>query len=66
MTASALNPRIIHRECGGWLALSPPDEALRIGVVASTQDAAEAQYRASLAQWRLAFSEAANRTAASI
>lgn len=46
------SPIMIERHCGGWLALSPLCEPIKIGVTALTRDEAVAQLRASLARWR--------------
>jgi len=47
------SPRIVARKCGGWLAVSPPNSALRIGVTANTQDEAASKFTAAEAEWSL-------------
>lgn len=47
----AVEPQMIPRQCGGWLALSPPGARLRIGVTATTEEAARAGFRQALARW---------------
>jgi hypothetical protein len=47
---AAIQPRLVPRECGGWLALSP-DAALRIGVTAPTELEAREAFRHALNRW---------------
>ena len=46
-----LEPRLIHRACGGWLALSPERAKLRIGAVGDTEDDAWRNWKASARAW---------------
>ena len=46
-------PKVVHRECGGWIAYPPPDAGIRIGVTAESEDAARSKYMSAIAQWRL-------------
>ncbi len=48
--AGPAEPRIIHRECGGVLAVSASSDALRIGVAAKTEAQAREQFAASYAR----------------
>jgi len=48
----SVEPRLIRRYCGGWLAVSPPDAPLHIGVVAETADRARTNYAHELGEWR--------------
>jgi len=50
-TSTIEKPRIVHRECGGWLALSPLGAALRIGVTAPSEGEAIEGYRAAVEKW---------------
>lgn len=45
------NIRIVHRKCGGWLALSPTGFPLQIGVTAETEEGARASFAQTLARW---------------
>lgn len=45
-------PTLIRRQCGGWLAVSPLLEEVKIGVAGNTEIEAEERYRAALARWR--------------
>jgi hypothetical protein len=49
--SAPIQPRLVARECGGWLAISPHGSALRIGVTAATESEAREAYHQSLAQW---------------
>lgn len=44
----AVNPVLIERKCGGWLAITPRGWPLGIGVTADTKENAEANFRAEL------------------
>lgn len=46
-------PKLIERQCGGWLAISPACEPIKIGVSAETEQDAAFRYRVALAQWRM-------------
>lgn len=45
------HPKLIHRACGGWLAVSPDGACLRIGVTAETEDGARKRYQQTVARW---------------
>ncbi len=45
-------PRIIKRECGGWLAVSGRAERVKIGVTAATEIEASDLYLRRIALWR--------------
>lgn len=49
-TESGAHLRIVHRKCGGVLALSPDGDALQIGVVASTEEEARDRFSQSRAR----------------
>lgn len=51
MNRQIIHPRLIERECGGWLALSPFDAQIRIGVTANTEEAARHEFARSIARW---------------
>lgn len=53
-------PNLIHRRCGGWLAVSPRSEPIKIGVTADTRDDAICMFIASLERWRLIKADAAS------
>ena len=45
-------PRLVQRQCGGWLALAPRGASLRIGVWADSEDAARDKYRTTVEGWQ--------------
>lgn len=45
-------PRTIRRQYGGWLAVSPLTEDIKIGTCGSTEAEAVELYSAALARWR--------------
>jgi hypothetical protein len=47
----SIQPLIMRRECGGWLATSPADAAIRLGVTAGTEAEARKKFTQSLARW---------------
>jgi hypothetical protein len=44
------SPELRHRACGGWLALSPSNTSLQIGVTAETKEEAAEQFQRSYAR----------------
>ena len=44
-------PRIIKRECGGFLAVSPRRARFRVGVTADTEAEAEAKFWSAYVRW---------------
>lgn len=44
------SPELRRRACGGWLALSPPDTSLQIGVTGETKEEAAEQFQRSYAR----------------
>jgi hypothetical protein len=52
MEISTGNPRLVRRNCGGWLALPPRESSLRIGVWADTEEEARLKYRTAVDEWR--------------
>ena len=51
MSVRRIRPCLVERQCGGWLALSPPDAILRIGVVGDTEQEAREKFIAALMSW---------------
>lgn len=45
-------PRLVQRQCGGWLALAPRGVSLRIGVWADSEEAAREKYRTAVEGWQ--------------
>jgi hypothetical protein len=45
-------PRLVPRQCGGWLALAPRGASLRIGVWADSEGAAREKYQTAVREWR--------------
>lgn len=50
-TTTSHAPRLRPRECGGWLAVSEPNDNLRIGVTASTEAEARERFAESVEAW---------------
>jgi hypothetical protein len=46
------SPKLVRRECGGWLAVHPPEEPVKIGVVAATEPEAVKKYKEAISIWR--------------
>lgn len=46
-----IEPHLIPRERGGWLALSAPERPVRIAVVGSTEATAREAFAAEIAAW---------------
>lgn len=44
--------RLIERQCGGWLALSPVGDPIQIGVTRPTKPAALAGFKESYLRWQ--------------
>lgn len=47
-----VNPVTMKRVCGGWLAVSPDNEPIKIGVTGDTEQVAVEGYRIALSNWR--------------
>ena len=52
MDKFVMTPRIIERQCGGWIAISEPASTLRIGVTAESEEAARAKFAATALDWQ--------------
>lgn len=50
MVVDGVLPKVTRRECGGWLAVSPPGTRFKIGVTGGTEREAVEQFQAA---WRL-------------
>lgn len=48
-----IEPRLVRRENGGWLAVSPDDAPLHIGVVAWSADDARNNFVRELRHWSM-------------
>ena len=46
-----MQPRILERFCGGWLAVSPTNATLRIGVTASSKEGALKAFSLAAKRW---------------
>lgn len=46
-----VHPDMIERHCGGWLALSPKNTSLCIGVTGNTKEDAIARFSLSIRKW---------------
>jgi hypothetical protein len=54
-TITELEPRLIERRSGGWLAVTDDDSPVRVGVVGDTEDEARERFREALVRWRAAY-----------
>jgi hypothetical protein len=50
-----LEPHLIERRTGGWLAVTEDGSPVQIGVVGDTEDEARERFREALARWRAAY-----------
>jgi hypothetical protein len=50
-----LEPRLIERRNGGWLAVTDDDSPVRIGVVGDTEAEARERFHEALTRWRAAY-----------
>lgn len=46
-----IRPKIIQRAMGGWLAVSPSNSGLSIGVDGATEKEAIARFRSEFSRW---------------
>ena len=46
-----VEPRLVERACGGWLAVSEPGAFLRVGVEGRTADEARERFRLEVLAW---------------
>jgi len=46
-----IEPNVVQRECGGWLATAPKWSPLRIGVTAATETDVREAFRLALDHW---------------
>jgi len=44
-------PRLIERHCGGWLAVTPRNWPLAVGVESDTQEGAVIAFQAEMERW---------------
>jgi hypothetical protein len=49
--ADVVTPVLIRRARGGWLAVSPPNSVLKIGVVAESEVEARERFAEALVAW---------------
>lgn len=49
---SGIHPNIRPRACGGWIATTPPDSPLSIGVTAATEPDVRLAFRVSVERWK--------------
>jgi hypothetical protein len=54
-TVTMLEPRLIERRNGGWLAVTEDDSPVRIGVVGGTEAEARERFHEALTRWRAAY-----------
>ena len=46
-----VTPELINRTCGGWLAVTPSDAPLRLGVTAQTESEAREKFACAVNRW---------------
>lgn len=51
MQRDAVNPEVILRECGGWLAVAPQHAAFKIALTGNTEREAVERFRAAWNLW---------------
>jgi hypothetical protein len=51
MEGMSIQPVLIKRECGGWLAVTPDDVPLRLGMEGEDEQAAIDAYNRERANW---------------
>lgn len=44
-------PRLIERHCGGWLAVTPRNWPLAVGVQSDTREGAVAAFQTAMERW---------------
>ena len=50
-TTAELEPDLVRRTCGGWLAVAPPTARVRIAVTGATYDEAVEKFRCTFGRW---------------
>ncbi len=63
--STAHEPRLLPRESGGWLAVTEPDDLLRIGVTANTEAEARQRFDHAVEAWLQLVAKAREGEAAS-
>jgi hypothetical protein len=61
MHSTAHKPDLRPRESGGWLAVTQPDDALRIGVTAATEAEARDRFDEAVGAWERLLAQAAEK-----
>ena len=46
-----IEPDLLERHCGGWLAKSPGNCPIKIGITGHTKEDAKARYQLSIRKW---------------
>jgi hypothetical protein len=54
-TITTLEPRLIERRSGGWLAVTEDDSPVRIGVVGASEAEARERFHEALTRWRAVY-----------
>jgi hypothetical protein len=60
-TVTTLEPRLIERRNGGWLAVTEDESPVRIGVVGGTEAEARERFHEALTRWRAAYERSVNQ-----
>ena len=50
-TRKKINPQLIQRTCGGWLAVSPNNSELQLGVTGETESETREAFARTLNRW---------------
>jgi len=56
-----VQPNLIRRTCGGWLAVSPSSADFSVGVTAPTEEEAQAKFRFTYSRWLEIIRDTRNR-----
>jgi hypothetical protein len=57
-----MEPRLLERACGGWLAIAPPDSPVAVAVTADDEQAARDRLHEALEEWARLLEAASLRT----
>lgn len=51
LCSGSVKPRVVKRECGGWLAVSPQDAPMHLGETGATQEEAVRRFQLAWKRW---------------
>jgi hypothetical protein len=49
--AARVGPRLLPRECGGWLAISPSWARFSVGVAGATEEESKNRFQSTFSRW---------------